>query len=219
MRHAHRTDAVSIIVIAKAPATGRAKTRLCPPCSPHQAAALAEAALRDTLAAVAATEVDRRVLALDGPAGPWLPPGFEIVPQRGAGLAERIAAAFEDTKGAALLIGMDTPQVDPLLLRCALETLCDRGVGAVLGKAFDGGWWALGLRRPDRRALEGVPMSTPLTGRMQRARLRALGLEVGALPPLRDVDRIEDAEAVAAEAPGSMFAATLSTLGIARRAG
>lgn len=59
-------SAPALAVIAKAPVAGRVKTRLCPPCTPQQAAALAGAALQDTLAAVAATPAHRRVLVLDG---------------------------------------------------------------------------------------------------------------------------------------------------------
>ena len=57
--------AAQVIVIAKEPVPGRVKTRLTPPFTPHAAAFLAQAALADTLAAVAATPVTRHVLALD----------------------------------------------------------------------------------------------------------------------------------------------------------
>ena len=104
----------TVIVIAKAPVPGRVKTRLTPPLSPTQAAALARAALEDTLAAVAAARLaGRRVVALDGDPDGWLPDGFELVAQRGGGLAQRLARAFEDVGGPALLIGMDTPQITP----------------------------------------------------------------------------------------------------------
>jgi uncharacterized protein len=196
---------MNLIVIAKAPAPGRSKTRLCPPCTPEQAARLAEAALVDTLAAVVATPATRRVVVLDGEPGAWLPDGCDVVAQRGGGLDERLADAFEDVGGPALLIGMDTPQVTPGLLRSAMRRL--ERVDAVLGLALDGGFWALGLRRPDRSLLVGVPMSVAHTGREQRARLR--GLRVAMLPPLRDVDRIDDARAVAGEVPGGRFAAAL----------
>jgi len=199
---------VNLIVIAKAPAPGRSKTRLCPPCTPEQAARLAEAALTDTLRAVAATPAQRRVVVLDGEPGAWLPDGCEVVVQRGGGLDERLANAFDDVGGPALLIGMDTPQVTPGLLSGALQRL--RGADAVLGLALDGGFWALGLRRPERSRLLGVPMSVAHTGRHQRARLA--GLRVRMLPALRDVDRIEDAQVVAAQVPGGRFARTLAEM-------
>jgi rSAM/selenodomain-associated transferase 1 len=200
---------VNAIVIAKAPVPGRAKTRLCPPCTPERAATLAEAALVDTLHAVRATPHVRRMLALDGDPGPWLPSGFDVVPQRGDGLDERLAAAFEDVGGPALLVGMDTPQMVPSLLVRAMRTLGGRGVDAVLGRAVDGGFWAIGLREPRPDVFLGVPMSTSRTGARQRERLDALGLSVAELPALRDVDRIEDAWAVAEMAPTSLFARAL----------
>ncbi len=206
---------MNLLVVAKAPMAGRSKTRLCPPCTPEQAAALAEAALADTLDAVRALAGDgiRPVLALDGAPGPWLPAGFRVLPQRGDGLDERLANAWDDTGGPTVQIGMDTPQVTPALLAAALADLATPGCGAVLGPADDGGWWALGLRRADRRALLGVPMSTPATGAAQLARLAALGLATTRLPPLRDVDVMADALAVAAEVPLSRFGRAVAALG------
>lgn len=204
------------LVIAKAPAAGRSKTRLTPPCTPDQAAALAEAALVDTLAAVAAAPAGRRVIVLDGAPGPWVPPGFEVVPQRGNGLDERLAAAFEDAAadatGGALLIGMDTPQVTPEDLAAGWGLLRSPGVDAVLGHAPDGGYWAIGLRVQDPALFVGLPMSTAHTGRDQEARLREHGRAVALLPELRDVDLVADARAVAAGAPGTAFALTLAAV-------
>jgi uncharacterized protein len=208
----------ALVVIAKAPVAGRSKTRLCPPCTPAEAAMLAEAALGDTLAAVAATPARRRLLALDGEPGGWLPPCFEVVPQRGRGLGERLAAALVDADGPALVVGMDTPQLTPALLALAATRLCKPGVDAVLGPAVDGGYWTLGLRRPDPRALEGVPMSSPATFAAQRRRLGELGLRMARLPTLRDVDTAADARAVARSCPGSRFASTLAVLGLEDRA-
>ena len=201
----------ALLVIAKSPAPGRVKTRLVPPCSPEQAAHLAGAALGDTLAAAAlARRAARRVLVLDGAAGAWVPRGFEIVAQRGDGLAARLAAAFEDVGGPAFLVGMDTPQVTPQLLDAGLGAL--DGADAVFGAALDGGYWGIGLRRADPAAFRGVPMSQATTGVAQRVRLAELGLRTAVLPPLRDVDTIADARAVAADAPATRFAATLASI-------
>ncbi|MFD3926925.1 DUF2064 domain-containing protein [Streptomyces sp. NPDC058614] len=195
----------TLIVIAKEPRPGRVKTRLTPPFTPREAALLAEAALVDTLRAVAATPASRHVLVLDGAPGRWLPPGFDVVPQCAGGLDERLAAAFAGCEGPTLLIGMDTPQVTPELLTVDFAD-CD----AYFGPAEDGGFWALGLASPDPELLRGVPMSTPTTGAVQRDRLTAAGLRVRELPALRDVDTAADAEAVAAAAPGGRFAAELA---------
>jgi rSAM/selenodomain-associated transferase 1 len=202
----------TIAVIAKAPVAGRSKTRLCPPCTPEQAAALAAAALADTLAAVAATPARRRVVVLEGAPGPWLGSGFEIIPQRGADLGERLAAAFADLGEPGVMVGMDTPQITPRLLAHALD--CLRRADAVLGAAYDGGYWAIGLRRADDDVFAGVPMSDPATCGVQRERLHALELTTHELPVLRDVDVIADARAVAALAPHTCFARCLAALSV-----
>ncbi|MGW2963195.1 TIGR04282 family arsenosugar biosynthesis glycosyltransferase [Streptomyces sp. NPDC001220] len=195
----------TLLVIAKEPRPGRVKTRLTPPFTPEQAAALAEASLTDTLHAVARTPATRRVLVLDGNPGPWLPPGFDVVPQCAGGLDARLADAFARCSGPALLVGMDTPQVTPALLTVDFAD-CD----AYFGPAEDGGFWALGLADPDPALLRGVPMSTAETGAVQRRRLVAAGLRVQDLPRLRDVDTAADAVAVAALAPHGRFAARLA---------
>lgn len=198
--------AVQILVLAKQPIPGRVKTRLCPPCDPQDAALIAEAALVSTLAAVAATPTRRRVLVLDGPPARSHPLTFEVIPQRGQGLDERLASAFEDAGAPSLLIGMDTPQVQPPLLQHAMETLAAPGTDAVLGPTADGGYWAIGLRRADPLVFGGVPMSAPDTFERQADRLTSLRLKFPTLPPLVDVDRFPDALAVAEEIPNSGFA-------------
>lgn len=197
----------TLLVIAKEPVPGRVKTRLTPPFSPVEAARLAEVALADTLAVVARTPADRRVLVLEGRPGPWLPPGFEVLPQGAGTLDLRLAAAFAACTGPALLIGMDTPQVTPDLLEVDWSAH-----DAWFGPAADGGFWALGLAAPDPALLRGVPMSTHATGAAQYERLRAAGLRTGRLPLLRDVDTAADARLVAAEAPAGRFASQLSAL-------
>jgi rSAM/selenodomain-associated transferase 1 len=213
---------VTVIVIAKMPLPGQVKTRLTPPFSPQEAALLARAALIDTLEAVAATPVARRLLALSSPepqsAPPWLPAGFEVIPQRGGGLDERLAGAFTDAYAGGMpmvLIGMDTPQVTPELLVDAATPLVSGEADAVLGPAADGGFWLLGLRAPNWSLLRGVPMSRADTGQEQLARLHAAGLRVALMPELTDVDYARDAMRVAASIPESRFATVLAQTGVA----
>jgi glycosyltransferase A (GT-A) superfamily protein (DUF2064 family) len=204
-----------ILVLAKTPKPGFVKTRLCPPCTPEQAARIAAAALEDTLHAVTATPAAGRVLVVEGdyPA----PAGWSRVAQRGGLLGERLANAYGDTALpglASLLIGMDTPQAGPWLLGDAIRRLGVDGTDAVLGLAEDGGWWALGLRDPSHaEVLKDVPMSTADTGALTLAALRERGLRVVALPVLTDVDTAADAHTVAALcSAGSRFAVAVPEL-------
>ena len=79
------------------------------------------------------------------------------------GIADRLTNAWADCGGPALQIGMDTPQIDPEVLDESLSALDASPGRSVLGPAQDGGWWAIGLLRPDPRVFRGVPMSTPTT--------------------------------------------------------
>ncbi len=198
--------------MAKEPVPGQVKTRLCPPCSPAEAAALAEAALADTLEAVAGCGADRRILALAGRTGPWLPAGFAVIKQRGRDFAARLDHAWAATGGPGFQIGMDTPQLDAHHLDAALEVLAG-GATAVIGRAIDGGWWGIGFQSPPVGVFEDVAMSSPHTADQQVARCRALGIgEVAELVELRDVDTWTDALAVAGDAPATRFAAAVRSL-------
>jgi uncharacterized protein len=199
----------TVIVLAKECVPGRVKTRLTPPFTPEEAAGLASASLADTLEAAARVRADRHLLWFDGTAPSGT--GFDVVQQPSGGLDERIAAAFEWTEDRAVLIGMDTPQVDPAVLQGVLD---DPDADAWFGPATDGGWWALGLDPRRRRGdlIRGTPMSSDVTGASQLLRLSAAGLRVRRLAALTDVDRVEDALVAAAAAPRSRFAALLGAL-------
>ncbi|MCH7232293.1 DUF2064 domain-containing protein [Glycomyces sp. L485] len=201
-----------LLVLAKSPVPGRVKTRLSPPLTDVEAASVAEASLADTLEAVAACGADRRIVALEGEPGPWLPEGFEVVAQVSGTFNERLAAAWAHSGGPGLQIGMDTPQVTPELLDESLAVVVDGGYEAALGLAEDGGWWALAMARPHPDAFRNVPMSRNDTGLIQRKQLHALGLTVADLPVLRDLDEAEDALAVAGLAPRTRTARRVGEL-------
>lgn len=209
----------TLLVVAKAPVPGLAKTRLCPPATPAQAARVAAAALLDTLDAAAPQHT---VVAITGDPGGAERAGElraalaarRVVTQRGAGLAQRLVAAHADAAApgrAVLQVGMDSPQLDPELRLHADEALA--GADVVLGPAADGGFWALGLHDPRHAgALHEVPMSTPDTGELALRALRARGLRVALLPELCDVDDMADAVRVAARIPHSRFAGAVGAI-------
>ncbi len=192
-------------MLAKEPVAGRVKTRLTPPCTPDEAAALAEAALVDTLAAGLVSGADRVVLGLDGAPGPWCPAAVEVVGQGAGDLSARLETVWSHAEGPALQVGMDTPQLTAALVDEALAHLARPDTDAVLGLAQDGGWWAIGMRSPRPGCFSGIATSRSDTGERQLARLHELGLRTALLPILRDVDSWADAVAVAASIPASTF--------------
>lgn len=204
-----------ILVVAKAPVAGLAKTRLGERIGMSAAADVAAAALLDTLAQCEAVSPDSRHVAMTGDLSQAARgteieaalQGWEVHEQRGEDFAERLVHAHVDIgPGPVVQIGMDTPQLTAELLLEAAAGL--RAYDAVLGPAEDGGWWLLALRDPaDAVVLRDVPPSTPDTGTLTLAALRARGLDVGTAPTLRDVDEVSDAAVVAALAPGGRFAA------------
>ncbi|WP_186245567.1 TIGR04282 family arsenosugar biosynthesis glycosyltransferase [Mycobacterium simulans] len=215
---------VTVLVVAKAPEPGRAKTRLAATIGDHLAANIAAAALLDTLDAVAAAPVAARVVALTGDLDAAAGAddirrrleSFTVIPQRGDDFADRLANAHADAADGypVLQIGMDTPQVTAELLADCARRLLE--TPAVLGMAFDGGWWVLGLRTPAAaQVLRGIPMSTPDTGRLTLKALRNNGIDVATLSPLVDVDLIEDIAAVRdACGPESRFARITRAAGL-----
>jgi uncharacterized protein len=209
----------NVLVVAKSPVVGKVKTRLGRDVGMERAADLAAAALLDTLAVcTSAYGVQRCHLAVDGVLADGqladelleVTADWVVHPQRGAGFAERLVNAHTDAasfSGASIVqVGMDTPQLRPesLLEAGALLTEPD---AAVLGPAYDGGWWLLGVGGPHLLAhLAGVPMSTSKTGELTRLALARAGANVHQTESMRDVDDMTDAENVATTAPETRFA-------------
>lgn len=207
---------VTVLVVAKAPVPGLAKTRLAASVGEAAAADIAAAALLDTLDAVAASPVEHRVVALTGDldrasSGDEIScrlKEFTVIAQRGADFAQRLANAHADaaTGLPVLQIGMDTPQVSAALLADCGRALLN--ADAVLGLAEDGGWWVLGVSRPESAdCLRTVPMSQADTGARTVAALRAAGCEVTMVDDLADFDIIDDVDGVLRNClPDSRFA-------------
>ncbi|WP_431218910.1 TIGR04282 family arsenosugar biosynthesis glycosyltransferase [Leifsonia xyli] len=198
----------AVVVIAKECLPGRVKTRLQPEFTAEEAAAIASAALVDTLGVAGSLPASRFILYFDGAMPPPGAAGWELLPQPAGGLDERIAALFDMLDEPVLLVGMDTPHADPAALADVFAD--DSATDAWFGPATDGGFWALALRRPDGALVRGIPMSTDRTGAHQLQRLRAAGLRVRLLPPLTDIDTAADVPAAALGAPA--LARTLAAL-------
>lgn len=186
----------AIGLVAKAPVPGQVKTRLCPPLTPAEAAAVAAALLADTVDSAVSTgaEVwcvatgDRRRFA------GLLPPGLPLLHQVGDGLGARLANALAAlcATGAerVLLVGADCPTVDGAYLDQALAALDDTDV--VVGPAADGGYTLLGARAPHPELFAGVPMGTSgvLAATLDRA--RGAGLRARVLEVRHDIDTVAD---------------------------
>lgn len=216
---------VTLLVVAKAPEPGRAKTRLAASVGDRVAAEIAAAALLDTLDAVAAAPVAQRVVALTGDVDGAASAAeirrrlasFGVIAQRGEDFGARLANAHADASSdglPVLQIGMDTPQVTAdLLTGCARRLL---EAPAVLGLALDGGWWVLGVGAPAMaQCLRTVPMSAPDTGEMTLKALRDKGIDVTTVQTMADVDVVEDVAMVRESCgPDSRFARVTRAAGL-----
>lgn len=220
-----------VLIVAKAPIPGHAKTRLCPPARHEQAARIAAASLLDTLATVRSIPEAQPVVALSGDPsrachGAELVAelaDLPVIEQGSGGLAARLADALGQVSGlfpglGVLLIGMDTPQVRAEALVSTAETMYEPDIDAVLGPASDGGWWLLGLHTPgDPHALDALretPMSMPDTGDRTLRALKGMGANVAMVSEVSDVDTMEDAWTVAATIPASGFARAVDSVAV-----
>lgn len=205
---------LTVAVIARECLPGRVKTRLCPPLTADQAADLAQISLSQTLETVRRFPVDQRLLVMDGTPREQDAAGFVVISQVDGGLDERLAAICDQSMGPLLILGMDTPQLNRNHLARLLHDWARPAPvhDAWLGRAADGGFWALAMREPRGALIRGVPMSTGTTGSAQLSRLTEAGLNVGILPQMSDVDSFTDAVSVAAQAPRTGFAASVHAL-------
>lgn len=227
------TAGVGVIVLAKAPVPGLAKTRIAKDVGDEAAADLAAACLLDTFDVVEGwTDRDRRLVALTGDLaaaarGSELAARLEswsVIRQRGCHLGARILHAHEDASrlwgndAIKVQIGMDSPSISAADLDDLTGGLRDGFVDAALGLAADGGWWGLASRRPQTvRPLVDVPMSRPDTGSRTLCALTNGGSSVGLGRLLRDVDTFDDAMEVAASIPHSHLAEAMVRLASATR--
>ena len=191
-----------IVIFAKAPLPGAAKTRLIPVLGAEGAARLAARMLAETAAAAVAAEVGPPELCAtpspdDAAWDPFRPPGVSITDQGDGDLGERLARAAARVLAAGervLLIGTDCPDLDAARLRSAAERLDIHD--AVIHPAHDGGYALLGLTRFDRALFEGIAWSTATVAAETIQRIRALGWSLHVGDALRDVDEPRDLEII-----------------------
>ncbi len=190
--------ATRIIIFAKAPVSGRVKTRLAPALGEDGAAALARSMLLHTIKEASLAGVGRPELCADPPPSDpsWrdlIPQGLRISAQGEGDLGDRLARAARRAlreDGAVLLIGSDCPALDRFRLCRAAADLRDHD--AMIHPAADGGYVALGLRRYDASLFSGVAWSTSSVAKQTIERIRQLDWKLRIRETLRDVDVPED---------------------------
>jgi uncharacterized protein len=188
--------------MTKAPRAGQVKTRLTPPFTPAEAAALNICFLRDTTSAIslAVTKDRARGIAVYTPVGAEadyteiLPAEIELVAQRGEGLGERVIFAMEDLFRlgfeSVCLINSDSPTVPPRVFAEAVAILAQPKETVVLGPSSDGGYYLIGLKKLYRELFEEIPWSTDRVLQQTSERARQINLHIHLLPKWYDVDDV-----------------------------
>ena len=198
----------AIIVMAKAPRAGRAKTRLVPPLTHAEASELAACFLRDTVASahrvasevfVAYTPREERA-TLEA-----VLPGHALwIEQRGSDLGARLDGVAEEAArlglGPFVIVGADSPTLPHEFLQTAIESLESRAADIALGPTDDGGFYAVALQRPAAPELfHAVAWSTPRAFRETSDNAARLGLTLAELPRWYDIDTPDDLRRLRAE--------------------
>ena len=197
------TRSCALGLMAKAPIAGEVKTRLVPPLTQEEAAALNECFLRDMAAnitSVSEAQAATGLLVYTPPGSESefdgaIPPGFKLLAQRGASLGERLCNATDDLlkqgHSAVCLVNSDSPTLPRSILTRAIASLEAKGDRVVLGAADDGGYYLIGLKKAHKNLFDRIAWSTAdvLSDTQQRAAEIALPVEL--LPRWYDVDDAE----------------------------
>src|SRR5262245_1465031 len=198
--------------MAKVPAAGQVKTRLCPPLAPDEAAALATCFLLDRIEQLHEV-VDGDPMVAFAPRDREadmrfrVPAGVRLVPQEGADLGARLDRILSDLlmEGyiGAIAVDADSPTLPTAYIQRACDELLRGVADVVVGPCEDGGYYLIGLRLPAPGLFAAMPWSTPVVTAETLDRARRLGLGLALLPSWFDVDRGEDlARLRTAEASG-----------------
>ena len=188
----------ALAVMAKAPRPGKVKTRLSPPLTPAQTAALNICFLKDTTENIAAVVHRATGLVCYTPVGDEaafegiLPDTFALIPQRGDAFGERLLAAAQDILACGFasvcLIDSDSPTVPHAAFQQAVDELAKPGDRIVLGPSHDGGYYLIGLKQPHAEPFARISWSTAAVADETRQRCREASLELIELPLWYDVD-------------------------------
>lgn len=190
----------AVAIMAKAPRPGAVKTRLCPPLTPREAAALARCFLRDRIAQVRDLTGVSPFIAY-APASERdlferLAPHFALMPQQGADLGARmrstLATLLASGHRAAIAIGTDTPTLPTIVLQHAVDLIASADLDVVLGPADDGGYCLIGVRGDHPTLFDEMPWSTSEVFEITLRRARAAGLRTARVSPCFDVDTPDD---------------------------
>jgi len=195
-----------LLVVAKQPAAGQTKTRLCPPLTGAAAAALYAYFLRDTLDLMRQVpDVGRGIVYFPEAALDYfsaLAPDMQLSLQQGTGLGERLdhllTAALEAGASQAIVMDSDSPTLPADYLVQAFDALAGPS-DVVLGPCEDGGYYLIGLKRPQPRLLREIQMSTAYVVRDTLTLAEQLGLQVALLPTWYDVDTVAELDRLRAE--------------------
>jgi uncharacterized protein len=197
---ANRLRSCGVAIMAKASAPGRTKTRLVPPLSPEQAAAVNTAFLQDMTANLMAAGIHATIVgyAAFAPSGSEnffrriLPPSIGLIDaclsNLGECLRHTIEQIFARGHDAAVVLNSDSPTLPTELLVETARTLARPGDRAVLGPSDDGGYYLLGLKTPHPRLFEDISWSTERVAAQTLERAREVGLDMHVLPAWYDVD-------------------------------
>ncbi len=192
-------SAVRILIFAKAPVAGLAKTRLIPSLGAQGAAELAQRMLAYTLEQAMSAGVGPVELCVTpSPADPvwqvFTAPAHATWSDQGEGdLGARMARAARRSDGlgeAVLLIGTDCPTLDAAQLQAAAHSL--ETFDATLVPSADGGYVLLGLKRFHASLFKDIEWSTATVARETLLRLQQLGCRVHIYPIVHDIDEPED---------------------------
>jgi uncharacterized protein len=199
----HTDSSCGIAIMAKASAPRRTKTRLVPPLTFEQAAALNTAFLQDMAANLLSAA---RHAAITGyvafaPAGTEaffhdiLPPDIGLIDaclqNLGDCLLRTIQKVFACGHDAAVVLNSDSPTLPTALLVETAEILARPGERTVLGPSTDGGYYLLGLKTVQGRLFEDIAWGTERVAAQTLERARELKLDMHMLPPWYDVDDVD----------------------------